>query len=192
MDTFLGRACSPVGAASDPEAQQHISAPPQYRAWSTPTFLIRGTAFSRHDDPPLASMIPRPEDTPPAYTYPPPPLPMKFLTAAWTAVDVDLVPQSAMLSSSCQAPDWQAQAEIQKENVLQDILRLQCSSPVTVAVTRSGGFLYQSTICDGIIIALLSSHSHHPCRGNICALRYASAASPNLRLTAKDIDDSED
>jgi hypothetical protein len=80
MDTFLGRACSPAGAASDPEAQHSSESAPQYRAWSTITFPIRGTslgtAFSRHDEAPLQSILPHRDDTPPAYTYPPPPLPM--------------------------------------------------------------------------------------------------------------------
>jgi hypothetical protein len=76
MDAFralLGHMCSPTAVASDPEAQlQHGSNRPQHCAWSTIAFptLNRGSVFSRHDDPPLPSMLPN--DTPPAYTYPPP------------------------------------------------------------------------------------------------------------------------
>jgi hypothetical protein len=56
-------------AAPDPEAQ------PQDCAWST--ILNRGLVLSRHNDPPLPglpSLLPCPDDPPPAYTatYPPP------------------------------------------------------------------------------------------------------------------------
>ncbi|KAF8480225.1 hypothetical protein DFH94DRAFT_692565 [Russula ochroleuca] len=73
MDAFralLDRSCSPAAAASDPEAQQqHNTSLPQYCAWSTITFPT-GSVFSRHDGPPPPSLLP--DDTPPAYTYPPP------------------------------------------------------------------------------------------------------------------------
>jgi len=76
---LLGHACSPTADASDPEAQlQHSNAHPQDRAWSTIAFptLNRGsTTFSRHDDRPPPSLLPC-HDTPPAYTYPPPSLPI--------------------------------------------------------------------------------------------------------------------
>jgi len=63
-----------MAAASDPEAQlQHICA--HERAWSTIATLNRGTAISRHDVPPLPSLLPT-HDPPPEYTYPPPSLPV--------------------------------------------------------------------------------------------------------------------
>lgn len=85
MDAFralLSRTCSPMAVAPDPEAQlQEIPAPPsQDCAWSTipvpvprPILgLNRGSVLSRHDDSPTPSLLPCPDDTPPAYTYPPP------------------------------------------------------------------------------------------------------------------------
>jgi hypothetical protein len=73
-------------AAPDLEAQ------PQDCAWSTipvhvhnrgsvvsrhdatpnALFLNRGTVLSRHDDTPLPTLLPYPDEPPPAYTYPPP------------------------------------------------------------------------------------------------------------------------
>jgi len=57
-----------------------LEAQPQC-AWSTipvPVPILtgltvnRGLVLSRHDDPPTPSLLPCPDDTPPAYTYPPP------------------------------------------------------------------------------------------------------------------------
>src|ERR1700679_3338296 len=54
----------------DPEAQPYT---PQNCAWSTiPVPMNRGTVLSRHDGQPIPCRLPCPEDTPPAYTYPPP------------------------------------------------------------------------------------------------------------------------
>jgi len=63
----------------DLEAQRFA---PQDCAWSTipipnpiPT-INRGTILSRHDDPPIPSVLPCPEDAPPAYSTDYPPMPI--------------------------------------------------------------------------------------------------------------------
>lgn len=61
-----------MAVASDPEAQ-HSHSRPQDCAWGTIT-LAFPTVVSRHDEPPMPSMVP--DDTPPAYTYPPPSTPL--------------------------------------------------------------------------------------------------------------------
>ena len=74
--TLRGCARPPMAVASDPEAQHSHSRPQS--AWSTITLafptLNRGSVLSRHDAPPMPSMVP--DDTPPAYTYPPPSTPL--------------------------------------------------------------------------------------------------------------------
>lgn len=76
---LLTRTCSPMTIA-DPEAHAQ---PQQDCARSTiPTLhpithnFDRGTVLSRHDDPPLPSILPDDSDMPPAYSYlyPPPPI----------------------------------------------------------------------------------------------------------------------
>lgn len=91
MNAFLGRACTPTAVASDPEAQlQHTCAHPDNRAWSTIAFptLNRGSAYSRHDDPPLPSLLPC-DMPPPAYTYPPslPTSESDPSASRWTVID---------------------------------------------------------------------------------------------------------
>jgi len=77
MDAFralLGYTYSPTAVASDPEAQLQQLPTDCARSTITIPILNRGTVYSRHDDPPR--LPPRPDDTPPAYTYPPPTLPV--------------------------------------------------------------------------------------------------------------------
>lgn len=74
MDAFRALPRPPMAVASDLEAQPpHTQS--QICAWSAvPTLIRHGTVPSRHDEPPMHSIIP--DDTPPAYTYPPPSTPL--------------------------------------------------------------------------------------------------------------------